>query len=432
MPQAMNALADTPASGRVTPTARTQPVADITLSVHQDFAAIEPDWRCFEQAADATAFQSFGWLAAWHRHIGAPKGVRPAIVTARDGDGRLLLLLPLAVEPGMGRRLTFLGSDLSDYNAPLLAPDFPARVSRERFLALWGEIRVMLQRHDALRHDIVELTKMPETVGAQANPFLAIEVGLNPSGAHLAHLGATWDAYYEARRSSATRRRDRTKRKKLGEYGPVRMVEPRDADDTAATFATLIAQKSRLFARMGVANMFARPGCKEFYLDLATNPDTRHLVHVSRLEVGAAVAAVNLGLTFRDTYYYILASYDDGELARFGPGAAHLRDLMQRAIERGLRNFDFTIGDERYKQEWADVSMALYDHTAAASLRGAPLVVAAVAFRQLKRTIKQTPVLWRMFGLVRAAMAPLLGRRKSDGHDGADARRTTAPSIAPD
>jgi CelD/BcsL family acetyltransferase involved in cellulose biosynthesis len=432
MPQAMNALADTPAPARGAPTARTRPVADITLSVHQGFAAIESDWRCFEQSADATAFQSFGWLAAWHRHIGAPKGIRPAIVTARDGDGRLLLLLPLAVEPGMVRRLTFLGSDLSDYNAPLLAPDFPAHVSRERLLALWGEIRMLLQRHDALRHDIIELTKMPETVGAQANPLLALEAGLNPSGAHLAHLGATWNEYYEGRRSSATRRRDRTKRKKLGEYGTVRMVEPRDADDTAATFATLIAQKSRLFARMGVANMFARPGCKEFYLDLATNPDTRHLVHVSRLEVGAAVAAVNLGLTFRDTYYYILASYDDGELARFGPGAAHLRDLMQRAIERGLRNFDFTIGDERYKHEWADVSMALYDHTAAASLRGTPFVVAAVAFRQLKRTIKQTPMLWRMFGLVRAAMGPLLGRRKADDNDGADARRTSAPPIAPD
>jgi len=268
-------------------------------------------------------------------------------------------------------------------------------------------------------------------VGAQANPLLALEVGLNPSGAHLAHLGAAWDAYYEGRRSSATRRRDRTKRKKLGEYGTVCMVEPSDADDAAATFETLIAQKSRLFARMGVANMFARPGWKDFYLDLATNPDTHHLVHVSRLEVGGAVAAVNLGLTFRDTYYYILASYDDGELSRFGPGAAHLRDLMKRAIERGLRHFDFTIGDERYKHEWADVSMALYDHTAAASLRGAPFVVATVAFRQLKRTIKQTPMLWRMFGLVRAAMGPLLGRRKSDD-DGAAARGTTAPPIAPD
>jgi hypothetical protein len=31
-----------------------------------------------------------------------------------------------------------------------------------------------------------------------------------------------------------------------------------------------------------------------------------------------------------------LASYDEGEVSRFGPGAAHLRDLMCRAIEQGF------------------------------------------------------------------------------------------------
>jgi CelD/BcsL family acetyltransferase involved in cellulose biosynthesis len=437
MPQATNTLADSPALERTlvaspANTVRTlQPADRVALSIHRDFAGIEAEWRRFEQDADATVFQSFGWLATWYRHVGTRNGVMPAIVTARGADGRLLFLLPLAVEPGLVRRLTFLGSDLSDYNAPLLARDFAQRVSPDRFVTLWGEIRALLQQQDDLRHDVVELTKMPETLGAQANPLIGLEVGPNPSGAHLTHLGATWDEYYEGRRSSATRRRDRTKRKKLSEHGAVRMVEPADADDIAHTLETLIAQKSRLFAHMGVANMFARPGCKDFYIGLATNPATRHLVHVSRLEVGAAVAAVNLGLTFRDTYYYILASYDDGELSRFGPGATHLRDLMQRAIERGFRHFDFTIGDERYKHEWADTSMTLYDHTAAASLRGRPFVIAGIAFRRLKRTIKQTPVLWRAFGLVRAAMGPLLGRRRI-GEKHARERDTATLPIAPE
>jgi CelD/BcsL family acetyltransferase involved in cellulose biosynthesis len=421
---------DTPGMAQRSRAARAQPARRLALSLHRDFDAIAAEWQRFEQDADATVFQSFGWLATWHRHIGKPAGVAPAIVTARGVEGDLLLLLPLAVEPGPIRRLTFLGSNLSDYNAPLLAREFSARVPRERFLALWDEIRALLQRHGDLRHDIVELTKMPKTVGAQENPLLALEVGLNPSGAHLAHLGATWEEYYAARRSSATRRRDRTKRKKLGEYGAVRMVEPGEAHEIAGTLETLVAQKSRLFARMGVANMFARPGHKDFYLDLATNPATRRFVHVSRMEVGDAVAAVNLGLTFRDTYYYILASYDDGELSRFGPGAAHLRDLMQRAIGRGFRHFDFTIGDERYKHEWADTSLALYDHVAAASLRGRPFVVATVALRRLKRAIKQTPALWHAFGVARAALGPLLGRRKTN--EAGTSARPSAPPIAPE
>jgi CelD/BcsL family acetyltransferase involved in cellulose biosynthesis len=430
MPQAMKTLAPLrPAAVAETPRAGHRSSCGVTLSIHQDLAPLEAEWRRFQTHADATVFQNFGWLAAWHRHIGRPAGVNPAIVLARGADGNLLFVLPLAVEPGLVRRLAFLGSDLNDYNAPLLAPDFSASVAPDRFVALWREIGALLQQQSALRHDVVELTKMPEKVGAQANPLTGLAVGLNPSGAHLTHLGTDWETFYAERRSSATRRRDRTKRKKLGEYGAVRLVEPGEPDDIARTLETLIEQKSRLFAHMGVANMFARAGLREFFLDLASDPATRDLVHVSRLEVGSSVAAVNLGLTFRGRYYYVLASYDDGELSRFGPGAAHLRELMQRAIARGFKTFDFTIGDERYKHEWADTSLALYDHAAAASVRGWPFWFASVAFRRLKRTIKQTPALWRAFGTLRAAMGPLLGRRKR-GDDGD--RRTNAPPLAPE
>ena len=31
------------------------------------------------------------------------------------------------------------------------------------------------------------------------------------------------------------------------------------------------------------------------------------------------------------------------------------------AIDRGFRVFDFTIGDERYKRDWCDTEIKLYD-----------------------------------------------------------------------
>ena len=49
----------------------------------------------------------------------------------RDSGGSLLL--PLAIEPGSVRRLTWFASDLCDYNAPLLAADFSRRVGTEQF-----------------------------------------------------------------------------------------------------------------------------------------------------------------------------------------------------------------------------------------------------------------------------------------------------------
>ena len=384
-------------------------LGDIRIAVYEDLSAIERDWRAFEPHADCTVFQSFDWLATWQRHIGARNGVLPAIVVARDGEGTILFLLPLAVRPaGFARELTWLGSELCDYNAPLLAATFSTRIDAKRFMALWENIARCLQDNPRLHYDSIILTKMPETVGAQQNPMRHLGGTINASGAYLTHLTGDWETFYTAKRSSATRRHDRSKRRRLAEFGEVKFVNPAGDSETLRTLDALMAQKARWFAHMGVANLFAKPGYAEFYRALATDPATRHLVHVSRLDVGATAAAVNFGLTYRDCYYHMLASYDDGEVSRFGPGAAHLLDLLHLAIDREFRIFDFTIGDERYKRDWCDTELKLYDFIAAATWRGALVAMPMLAAQRLKRRIKQTPVVWNLFSAGRALFGSLV------------------------
>ena len=383
------------------------PRTGIRLSLHEDLGAVAQEWRLFEKRADCTPFQTFEWLAAWQRHIGVLGDVRPAIVFGRRRDGMLVFVLPLAVDArGFVRHLTWLGADLADYNAPLLAPDFSRIVEASQFAPLWREAIALIGKSPRLRFDLVDLRKMPEAIGGQRNPFLDLAVAPNPSGAHKAALDPSWDSFY-GKRSSATRRRNRTKLNRLAAHGEVRFVEPQTDQEVRHTLETLFEQKARSFAQMGVRNLFAQPGRRDFYLDVALNPALRQTVHVSRLQVGPHLAATNLGLTLKGCYYYVLASYGDGELARFGPGAAHLRELIRHAIERGFHHFDFTIGDESYKREWCDEEIKLYDHSAAASARALPTVLVNFMLRRTKRLVKQTPVLWRTVSKVRALAASL-------------------------
>src|SRR3954452_16195276 len=82
----------------------------LALGVCGDLAEIEHAWRDLELTARRTVFQSFDWLAKYQRHVGAPRGICPAIVTGRAADGRLALILPLAIERrGFLRRLSWLG-----------------------------------------------------------------------------------------------------------------------------------------------------------------------------------------------------------------------------------------------------------------------------------------------------------------------------------
>jgi D-aspartate ligase len=380
----------------------------LNLTIYRDLDGIEAEWRRFELVADCTVFQTFEWLATWQRHLGARVGAQLAVAVARYRDGEIALVLPLCVVPRRAvRRLCWLGLDLCDYNAPLIARDFSRRVTPERFLAVWRELLVRLQADPLLRFDWIELEKMPRTIGGQANPFTHLDVTANASGAHLTRLGEDWEKFYTAKRSSATRRRDRTKRRHMSAFGEIRYVNATERDDALRTVEILMEQKSRAFARKGIADIFVRPGQRDFYLDLATNPGTRDLVHISRVEIGETCAAANLGVVFGDCYYHLLASYDDGELSHYGPGALHLRELMAHAIKLKLKNFDFTIGDESYKLEWSDTHSELCDYTAVANWRGRPQRWLSDWRRRAKRFIKQTPWAWRLVSHLRSAIGAL-------------------------
>src|SRR5262249_38181573 len=90
--------------------------AGIKLAIHDSLSEVEGEWRRLEATADCTAFQTFDWLDAWCRQVGVRAGVRPAIVLGRSDEGEVLFVFPLAVTPGAIKRLTWLGSDLCDYN----------------------------------------------------------------------------------------------------------------------------------------------------------------------------------------------------------------------------------------------------------------------------------------------------------------------------
>jgi CelD/BcsL family acetyltransferase involved in cellulose biosynthesis len=392
------------ASSAALPSAKA-PLVD--LSLHHDLESIESDWRAFEESADCTVFQTFDWLSAWFRNIGVPQGVKPAVVIGRHG-GTMLFLLPFALETdGFARKITWLGSCLSNYNGPLVAKDFSRRLSPAQFAEAWREVEQLLRMR--LGHDLVDLEKMPKVIGEQTNPFCALRVTPHVNDAYLTALGGGWDAYYAAKRSSATRKTDRKKHNRLADHGETRFVTAGDRDGVVRTVDALIDEKRRSYAKLGVTNMFEKPGHRDFFLDLATGPRSSRLTHVSRLDVGDKTAAANFGLIFRGRYYYILAGYDDGDLARFGPGAIQLMDVMRYATEHGCKLFDFTIGDEPYKREWCDIEIELCDYVAPASMRGRLAAMTTLAFRNVKRRIKRSPAAWAVVRKLRMLTGSLRG-----------------------
>lgn len=385
---------------------------EVLLSVHDDLAPLKKIWKNLENSGDCTAFQTFAFQSAWANTIGRAKGATPCIVVGWDaraegeGDGPLFIMPFSLMKSPIGTKLVWMGGCRADYKGPLLAKSFSFNVRPGQFKALWKQILQVLPEHD-----VVELMSMPAKIGGQNNPFMELDsLSQHASSAHMTRLKPTWDEYYGEKRSSGSKKRDRQKRRKLEEYGAIELVVEKGEADILATVDTLIEQKSACFARMGIANMFEKPGVKEFYKALATDAEAEGLIEVSRLMVGDATAAANWGISFKGRFHYVVTSYDqDAEFANRGPGMVQLMALMQNATENGHTEFDFTVGDEGYKSDWCEVETLLFDHIAATTVRGLLTRLPRASFLKAKRFIKQTPVLWETFSRLRSAAGNLPG-----------------------
>lgn len=375
----------------------------VYLSVIRDLWSIENEWRKFQQRAACTPFQSFDWLINWQACVGNRKGVQPAIVMGRDAYGEISFILPLAIECIFGlRRLVFLGRELCDYNAPLLAPGFTLSESPENW---WKAITDAIKQTLDCRYDLVFLDKMPESVENLPNPLCALKTSPSPSRGYRTSLGTNWDDFYMAKRSSHARRADGRKLRRLQAMGDIRFATAQTGNEIRETLNVLFSQKSRSFARMGVPNLFTEPGYSDFFMSTAISAPG--LVHVSRLYVGSECVAANLGLLFDRSYFSVLISHDDGPSHPHSPGKLHQHHLMRFAMAEGCERFDFTIGDEPFKRDWADCVLQLHHHVAAASLLGKAVALWTVGGLKTKRAIKQTPRLGRFAVRLRAfAMRP--------------------------
>lgn len=388
--------------------ARSRVWADARIALHSDLAGIEPAWRAFEQQAAATFFQQFDYLSAWFRHVGSHSRVTPAIVIVRTGD-TIQAILPLAVERGpIFRKLTWLGQELCDYLCPLMDEEFMA-LEPDVLRTLWREIVSHMQSHARFRHDWVDFRRMPVAVEGHDNPMLALPTVLHASSAYSTNLSTSWDEFYRNRRPGKARKQDRSKLARLAEFGEVSLATPNVPAEIERTLQTLFEQKSAALDGKGIADLFAAPGHREFFLDLATNARTRDVVHVSALQVGPSLAAINLGFEFRQCYALFLVSYDRS-FARLSPGVIHLNKLIERAIERGMTEFDFLVGEQRLKLDWTDRETRLHDHFAASSWRGYLPAISASVGARLKRTIKQTPAFWSAFTTFRSQLGALRRR----------------------
>jgi CelD/BcsL family acetyltransferase involved in cellulose biosynthesis len=369
-----SALVFTGASGQ-----SQRPVGKICVSDNiREFASLWPrsdrlgTGHCY-------AFQCADILEIWSETIGAARQTQMAFVTVLDQNDKPLVLLPLGIERRSNIRiLTFLDGGVSDYNAPVVFPaaqDWDARMIQ----AIWRTLRQLLPRFDIAIFD-----KMPGRVGDLPNPLILFGRASCVSSGFTLGLTDSWDNFA---RAHLPRCRDlRRKRRRLSEIGPITFEVAETWEQTEAFLEAMIRQKTRRYLETRGIDEFDRPGYRQFYPEMTHRAGSRGPVHLSALKVNGTIIAVHWGYVVGSRYYYLMPSFEGGDWLRYSPGRLLIEHLLEWSFHRGLKAFDFTVGNDEYKFEYSDETIPLHRLIVPATTIGRGYVNIHAATTRLRKT----------------------------------------------
>lgn len=327
-------------------------------------------WRQVEGEADLHVYQTFDWLKDWYELIGKPNGVEPCLIAVHDERQRPLMLLPLAVErQGLWRRLVWMGADFFDYHAPILMPDAERRSLN--FCDIWAVVEAKLPRVD-----YADFQRQPEIIGDQANPMLGGQGTPCTHGAHYTNLVGEWPSYYASKRGKRTRHNDRRKRKKLQNEGNVGFVVAKSEDDIDRLLGALITQKRAYADARGERCLITQSGYPAFLRRLAERGIEDGSLLLCGLDLDGEILAAQWGAVHQKRLYSIVSSYSRGKHGKLSAGDMLLHDMMRWCFDNGIDCFDFTYGDESYKEAWCEHRIMLYRTAIPLTVRGAVYVCA--------------------------------------------------------
>lgn len=175
-----------------------------------------------------------------------------------------------------------------------------------------------------------------------------------------------------------------------------RQIEPHEF---ASMFPSYFDQHIRRWRAKGVHSLFEEQRHQRFYQELAGRLQPTGWLLFSVVELDGAPLAFHFGFDYAGSVIWYKPSFEIRHAAR-SPGLLLIRNMIQDALERKRHELDFTIGDEQFKDRFANaervnVNVAIYHNrflcAAAVVYRRARRIIAAVLRASDKRTWPRPP-----------------------------------------
>lgn len=336
-----------------------------------------------------SAFQSPFWLSSWFTTMRCESIIARYWLDLRDAAGETVLGMPLVMRREAGL-LVLEGADLcvSDYTAPVIHPRASARGAITP-AACWAALRAAMPQADILR-----MARMPADIDGLHNPFVAHRMaGPSRQSGWLVELPANWECYFASLSPRMREKLGKARRRFLRQPN-TRFAIAETSAEALHWLTELEAMQSQRIAEKGLSYALDRHDVSAFYRDLIVNGLESGSVAMAAMLSGDEIVAVNFAVVSGDRATYLRVANQFGPWHPMTPGQLVTKHLMRSLHARGVRKFDFALGDYDYKKRFGAQPVPLVDVEIATSLRGLPRVIS----NTLRSRMRRNALLRRMLG----------------------------------
>jgi len=353
------------------------------IRTEQEFHALQPEWaRLYEEATPRNPFLSYDWTAGCWANI--RKDAVPFILVAR-WKGRLVGLAALRLkQKSCFRVLGFMADSRSDYLGFLRAPDHP-----QASVALLDHLNNLRSSWDVtiLRRLCGAYTDINSMIIPPGLCSVVLVVG--PVAPYLSFPG-DWDELC-ALGPSQLRHTRRPARKFERDGGTIKRVDACEALDMIDEIAEVESHSWK--ARRGNPWLSSGPNQRLLRQALSTLGERNEMeVWLARLAGRLVAYLINFVTPERVMFYQ--GAYHEAYGKYYAGGVLHFH-AIRNAWQSGLREYDFLIGKENYKEGWTTAEhsqqhLSLFPNT----LRGRLAFKTLVAPRWHLRSFRSAHVVY--------------------------------------
>lgn len=338
---------------------------------------------------DSNPFQSQAVLACWLATFSGRGEARECyMMTLRNARGEVVLALPITRRKTAGfTRIELPHSGVIDFTAPSIrvrdAASLPAP------LEIWALIREVLPPAD-----IVVFSRLAPGGDTFENPLYALPQSMASRAISLRCKPLLAQAERHANLSKTFRKRARQNNKKFLELPGARIVVATTPEEALAFLSWMeIEQRGRIQAK-GLEYSLDCPRVKEFYRRLIGRGVEKGPALVVGMMIGDDILAASFAILSGGEAIYLRVASDLEQHGAISPGLLVTDAAMDAAHARGVTNFDFGMGDYRYKRQLGGQPVPLRDLIAPLTAKGTVLAT----WLRLRHWASLNPTLRKLLG----------------------------------